>query len=413
MKDLLPPNDRHFAALDGLRGICAILVAFFHISIITDSIVVPISFVFHSYLFVDFFFILSGFVISGNFANDIRNGFGLGRFLLLRLGRLYPLHAVTLAFLVGLALVATALLPSNSHIEDVWPWRGNDISAFYNVAMMQGFIGKISWNYPSWSISVEFAVYVLFAVACFYLASTMIVIVAALALIAIPVFIFFAIPSSSPMDLTADLGILRGLIGFAGGIIAYAVQVRLTSGGFLGNFRAPFTHLLEGFAVILVIATPSLAYNRIVEVCTPFVFIVVVVIFSLEGGIFSRALRFKAMWRLGILSYSIYMIHVPIIALYQVSKALLADSSHAGAVPATISAIVASVAQSGVDPGSIAAITLLVIVVLVAPLSYAVVEKPARQWSRRAIEKYLPASMKARSQARALGGADNPALPPF
>lgn len=53
----------------------------------------------NAYLFVDFFFVLSGFVIASTYQERIAGGFSVWRFMLLRLGRLYPLHiAVLVAF---------------------------------------------------------------------------------------------------------------------------------------------------------------------------------------------------------------------------------------------------------------------------------------------------------------------------
>ena len=55
----------HYALLDGLRGVAALLVVWYHIFegyAFAGGIIVEV--VNHGYLAVDFFFILSGFVIS-------------------------------------------------------------------------------------------------------------------------------------------------------------------------------------------------------------------------------------------------------------------------------------------------------------------------------------------------------------
>src|SRR5437762_9602227 len=79
-----------FVVLDSWRGIAACLVALFHLDAYSHLYGVP--FLRNSWLFVDFFFVLSGFVIAANYQQRLLEGFGVGRFLLLRLGRLYPLH---------------------------------------------------------------------------------------------------------------------------------------------------------------------------------------------------------------------------------------------------------------------------------------------------------------------------------
>src|SRR6266576_119115 len=96
-----------FVVLDSWRGIAACLVALFHLeaySHLVYSHLHGVPFLGNSWLFVDFFFVLSGFVIAANYQQRLLDGFGVGRFLLLRLGRLYPLHFAVLAGGVGLKL---------------------------------------------------------------------------------------------------------------------------------------------------------------------------------------------------------------------------------------------------------------------------------------------------------------------
>ena len=94
---------RHHIALDAWRGIAALIVALFHFA--TPAAISQSTFLRNSWLFVDFFFVLSGFVIAANYRGRLAQGFGIERFMLLRLGRLYPLHILMLA-----AFIATELL---------------------------------------------------------------------------------------------------------------------------------------------------------------------------------------------------------------------------------------------------------------------------------------------------------------
>lgn len=83
---------QHFIALDGLRGIAALLVVAHHIGLASGyPEIAPLGF-----LVVAPFFVLSGFVIAQayelRFANGpVGKGIGAGRFMAIRLVRLYPL----------------------------------------------------------------------------------------------------------------------------------------------------------------------------------------------------------------------------------------------------------------------------------------------------------------------------------
>jgi len=96
-----PASDKpRYALLDGLRGVGALLVIFFHFgeAFATDWTTQAVN---HGYLAVDFFFILSGFVIGYAYDSRWSRGMTAGRFMLRRLIRLHPM--VILAALLGLA----------------------------------------------------------------------------------------------------------------------------------------------------------------------------------------------------------------------------------------------------------------------------------------------------------------------
>lgn len=99
---LVPPaSDKpRYALLDGLRGVGALLVIFFHFgeAFATDWTTQAVN---HGYLAVDFFFILSGFVIGYAYDSRWSRGMTTGHFMLRRLIRLHPM--VILAALLGVA----------------------------------------------------------------------------------------------------------------------------------------------------------------------------------------------------------------------------------------------------------------------------------------------------------------------
>ena len=100
---------QHYAVLDGLRGIAAILVLAFHLSEASVTGDASRNLLPHGALAVDFFFCLSGFVIGH--AYDRRwASMSLRQFALRRLIRLHPM--VIIALIEGLAAFLLR------------PWRG-------------------------------------------------------------------------------------------------------------------------------------------------------------------------------------------------------------------------------------------------------------------------------------------------
>ncbi len=95
-------NERHrYLFLDGIRGIAAILIlvrhtgGFWHFSL------------YRSFIAVDLFFLLSGFVIAYAYDEKLRSGaLSIGRFVKVRLIRLYPVYLLSLLLCAGLSLSA-------------------------------------------------------------------------------------------------------------------------------------------------------------------------------------------------------------------------------------------------------------------------------------------------------------------
>lgn len=91
----------HYALLDGLRGVAAMLVVWYHVfegfQFAGNKPV--IDFINHGYLAVDFFFMLSGFVIGYAYDDRWGKSLSMGGFFRRRLIRLHPM--VMLGALIG------------------------------------------------------------------------------------------------------------------------------------------------------------------------------------------------------------------------------------------------------------------------------------------------------------------------
>ena len=111
------------------------------------------------YLGVDGFFMLSGLVLAYTHPEFAKSKSGLFKFWGKRLARIYPLHLVTLLLFAALFLTGLA--------DGVTP-RDPDrfgFSAFVqNLFLVHGWgwASQGAWNYPSWSVSTEWAGYLLF-----------------------------------------------------------------------------------------------------------------------------------------------------------------------------------------------------------------------------------------------------------
>ncbi len=62
-----------------MRGICALLVALFHLK--SAGLIADLALVRKGWLFVDFFFVLSGFVIAASYGVRLRSWFSVARFM--------------------------------------------------------------------------------------------------------------------------------------------------------------------------------------------------------------------------------------------------------------------------------------------------------------------------------------------
>ena len=107
------------------------------------------------YLWVDFFFLLSGFILCHVHAEEFIPGqMPYRKFLIKRIARIYPLHLFTLF----------ALLLPIFHPQTTTRTHGAAMTFVSNGLLVHawGVLDELTWNYPSWSISAEWATYLLF-----------------------------------------------------------------------------------------------------------------------------------------------------------------------------------------------------------------------------------------------------------
>ncbi len=297
---------QRFEALDSWRGVCALLVALFHMPLAG-----PIgenAFVRGSFLFVDFFFVLSGFVIAHACTEKVGTGQGLAQFMVTRFGRLFPLHAFMLAAFVGFELVRTAI-PSLAGGEPPFTGAFSLDTLPADLALLHGLgiHGQLSWNAPSWSISTELFAYIFFGLAVLLLGRKSLL-VFSLTVIAAPLFLFAYSPDF--MDTTYDFGLVRCLYGFSAGVLTQALLAGKIDTGPMTRealWTWTFAELAVVCAVILFVSTAAANAGGLIA---PLMFAFAVALFAHEGGYVSRLMKTKPLLLLGTISYSIYLTHI-------------------------------------------------------------------------------------------------------
>jgi len=166
---------RHTGALEGnlpqltgLRGIAALLVLFYHVRTPVNT---ELDFGFadafskFGFLGVDLFFVLSGFILSLVYSGMFATGFdakALRSYGVARFARIYPLHFVTLFLMLGAYWTA---LRAGVHPTETSGYSVQ--SLILSLLLVQEWFGVVAPNPGSWSISIEFANYLLFPLLMF------------------------------------------------------------------------------------------------------------------------------------------------------------------------------------------------------------------------------------------------------
>lgn len=314
----------HYALLDGLRGVAALLVVWYHVfegfQFAGNKPV--IDFINHGYLAVDFFFILSGFVVG--YAYDSRWGktLTLGGFFRRRLIRLQPM------VIMGSVIGAASFL-----ISGMERWDGTHATlwltflAFVCGCLMlpalpgmprevRGNGEMFPLNGPCWSLFFEYVGNIVYALFIRRLSTRLLALLSFALCCAIA---WFAVTDQSgygsigvgwTVDRTNILGgMLRMLCPFTMGVLMSRLFKPLRQAR--GAFWTSAALLLIIFHVPYIYSDGVLSLNGVFEaVCIIAVF-PLVVWYAASGkntdGTSMHICRF-----LGDISYPLYIVHYPL-----------------------------------------------------------------------------------------------------
>lgn len=364
-----------FEVLDSWRGICACMIVLFNVNAFSHAY--DVSLIRHAPLFVDFFFVLSGFVICAAYQERLQQGLGVGKFMLFRFARLYPLHITMLAAYVLFELLSGGAFTGEHSVSSI----------FTNALLIHslGIHDSMTWNLPAWSVSTLFYTYLIFALALLILREFFWLIMIVVALVG-PIAI--AGVGDDNMYASYDYGLIRNLYGFALGVFALHVyrHLRKTRDG-LGITAAQVT-LVEIATIALVVVFVSLAGGKTVSVLGPYLFAVAVIVFAFGEGGLSRRLKARPFMLAGTLSYSIYMVHSFIISRFNDIAGVL-EKTFDWTLLTTVNTATGEARMLGAElwQGDLAYVVVVVVVIGASSLTYRFIEEPSRIWFRRLADK--------------------------
>ena len=317
-----------FEALDALRGIAALGVAWghFHGADIRGG---AMHFAF--YLFVDLFFILSGFVLAHRYLDEwLARRLKMPVFALHRFARLYPMNVYALFGVLGISLIRGAVtappeLNGWAAIASGFEtYADGNVFTFVLTLFLAQNVGLTplgpSWHGPSWSISVEFyaALFLFFWIGLWrdnrnttFVAPTLI-----LALVCILAVVngegSLAVGGHDILP-WVNYGLMRGLSEIAIGILAYrvyrAIGARIEASLAVGTL---IEIVLVALAGVLLFRKPFVAHEDIFAIP---LFATLIFWLAVPRGFIAMLLGTRPLRWIGKLSYSIYINHYLVILI--------------------------------------------------------------------------------------------------
>jgi peptidoglycan/LPS O-acetylase OafA/YrhL len=277
--------------LTSIRGVAAIWVMLGHMLPdvlraldITQAPRLLTNFAHGNQFSVDIFFILSGYIMVvayGLHANPLE-------FYLNRVARVYPLHIVALgATIAGFFLLQ--VIPPKPEAYSL----GNLVFYFSLTSVWVGL--PPAWNLPAWSLSVEIFAYIFFPIVQW----------AARDLNRASVLAWVFVLCGAHTIVLATMGfvdtgigaLLRGVFGFCAGAFLRAASIRSLQ-------LAPAISL----AAILFAAVFNLY-----EYAIPAILLLIGGLGINQRGLLTRIMSSQVLVWLGKISYSIYLIHLPLL----------------------------------------------------------------------------------------------------
>ena len=316
----------HFDLLDGLRGVAALMVIWYHVfegfAFASNSAIETLN---HGYLAVDFFFILSGFVIG--YAYDDRWGKSLTMkdFFKRRLIRLHPM------VIMGAVLGAITFC-----IQGSVQWDGTHVAIsmimlsllctiFFITAMpgvgyeVRGNGEMFPLNGPCWSLIFEYIGNILYALFIRRLSNKALTVFVVLLGVALAVFAVFNVSTYGNIGVGWTLYVFNFLGGSLRMLFPFSLGM-LMSRNFKpmkakGAFWICAIALIALFSVPYLDGLEPLCMNGVYEAFCVIVAFPIILWIGASGTTTGKQST-KICKFLGDISYPVYVIHYPLMYLF-------------------------------------------------------------------------------------------------
>jgi len=289
--------------LTGLRGLAALVVFFAHYAFnaqIPELDSFYYIFFWHSEA-VDFFFVLSGFVLSFAYRIEAKKIDWIN-YISARISRIYPLYLFSLLFVAALGFLAA--LKRGHWASDL------SFSDFIRQLLMINafpFIGTgRHWNFPAWSISVEFFLYLFVFPIAVYISRIKSLLFISINLLCFSILIYGIHNEWFGHISWVNQMVLRGVFGFLSGSMVYLTYVKHKQ---ITEFFQKIADV--PYVVFLAIIVLS-AYGKGLFSSLVFIFPVLILSFTAEKSLSAKLFATPIMVFLGDISYSVYLFHIPI-----------------------------------------------------------------------------------------------------
>ncbi len=299
-------------SLDGLRGVCIAAVVLFHGCAQAGLV----GWVRGGFIGVSVFFTLSGFLITSLL---LREGSGpgniqLSRFWARRIRRLWPAAFVVVAAVIALSVSGPLVARSSDTIAATWNVTNWHVIASGETKLLQTIVGPLG---PTWSLAVEEQFYVVLALLLVVVLrlrrSTTWLTVAAVTGVLVPVVVSNVATDWQPsLEFNTVFRMPELFIGVLLAVWHRSSRWQLTS-TLLGDVLAGcgLAALLGSF-LLADYSPPWLlrgGYTLVAFVTA------LTIIGLLQHGRAATALSWKPLRTLGVFSYSLYLVHWPVMSV--------------------------------------------------------------------------------------------------